>query len=284
MRTQAEEVKEIALAAFPSYSGRKFTVAEFHGPKRLDSCWSEGSRDYFEFVNLESMRTHRVQENGTPWSNGGQILECAELPLNVALVQHTIARGKDLGITIFVNGANLSKLLPAPGASVELSRNELVVLVATRSLKSSYAGIKNYRFHEANEITKINLHEWEEAKASLQAKRLLNAAGAITDEGRNAVPFGDYSDLHSDKLKPQIFYAMHKENKTVMLLSGLYPSYRAAWEDRANILMSDGSKPTHFSQCGTIEDFEKRAQRNGRTILSQQRNVVVQPQMELAAI
>jgi hypothetical protein len=264
MHTNSPEVREIGLAAFPSYKGRSFQVRQFSGTMRLDSCWSEGSRDYYEFINLATKQTYSVPENGTPWSNGGKILECSELPMNVVLVRYHKGRCDD--VTIFVREENMAKLLPAPGP--ELTRNEIIVLVATRSLKSSYAGMKNYRFKEANGLTKINLPEWEEAKASCIAKRLLNTAGAITDAGRNAVPFETYSDLHSDKLKPTTFYAIHKENKTVQLLNGQYATYAAAWADRENFRMSDGSRPTHFSQCGSVEDFEKRAARNSRTILA----------------
>lgn len=64
---------------------------------------------------------------------------------------------------------------------------ESVVLAATRSLKSSYAGIKNYRFYEAHERTGITETEWDSAKAVCIQKGLLNRAGAITDDGRNAI-------------------------------------------------------------------------------------------------
>lgn len=66
------EVREIGLAAFTSYQGRKFQVESLSGEMTLESYWSGGSRDYWCFVELASLRqTRPVVENGTPFSNGG---------------------------------------------------------------------------------------------------------------------------------------------------------------------------------------------------------------------
>ena len=59
---------------------------------------------------------------------------------------------------------------------------------ATCSLKSSYGGVSNYRFHEARRYTGITAERYEAAKASLIARKLLNKAGAVTVEGQNARP------------------------------------------------------------------------------------------------
>ncbi len=69
----------------------------------------------------------------------------------------------------------------------KLTDNENIVLIATRMYKSSYAGIKNYRYHEANNNTQINIDDYNEAKLSLIDKRLLNKAGAITKLGKSIV-------------------------------------------------------------------------------------------------
>jgi len=62
-----------------------------------------------------------------------------------------------------------------------------VVLAATRGLKSSYAGIPNYRRHAAQREVGITIEEWETAKAECISKGFLNRAGAITDDGRNVI-------------------------------------------------------------------------------------------------
>lgn len=175
--TDTPEVRRIALAAFPSYTGRKFAVESFSGPMRLDSNWEGGSRSYFVVLDLASLRHAVIPENGTPFSNGGQIERISELPLNFAVVEHCIFCGKDLGIRIYVREENLTKMLPP---AVELTRDQKIVLVATRSLKS-FA-----RFDEANSYTGISKAAWDQAKAELIARDLLKSSGAITDAGRNA--------------------------------------------------------------------------------------------------
>ena len=174
------EIQQIARIAFPNYSGRKFQVLAFSGPKNIHSYWDGGSRDSYVFVNLNTGKTMEVPENGTFYT--AAIGELKELPEGIVLVEHSIFCGKDAGITVFVHPNNLTKMLPAP---TEVNNNELIVLVATRSLKSSYGGILNYRFHEARQITGIGLISWEKARQSCIAKGLLNKSGAITDNGRN---------------------------------------------------------------------------------------------------
>ena len=74
-----------------------------------------------------------------------------------------------MGITIYVRPENAVGMLPAP---IELTWTEQVVLYACRSLKSSYAGISNYRLHEATRETGITGAEYELAKASLISRKL----------------------------------------------------------------------------------------------------------------
>lgn len=75
---------------------------------------------------------------------------------------------------------------------------EVLVLEATAAYKSSYAGIKNYRFVEMNDILSghgglspgvepMTLTQYEQAQASLRARKLLNKANAITKAGRAAL-------------------------------------------------------------------------------------------------
>jgi len=88
------------------------------------------------------------------------------------------------GITIYANKEDIVPLLPEPQ---ELTEDEITVLLYTRSLKSSYAGIKNYRFYEAHNRTGITSEQWEKAKENCIRKRLLRKNGSITPKGRNAI-------------------------------------------------------------------------------------------------
>jgi len=176
--TDSPEVKAIAQAAFPAYTGRKFRVCEFSSPMRLDSNWEGGSRSYYAVLDLVSLRGITIQENGTPFSNGGKIERISELPLNACVVEHVLFCGKDLGIRIYVRPENMTKMLP--DKPIELTTHQRIVLVATRQLKS-FA-----RFDQANSYTGIGRSQYEQAKAELIAKGLFKSNGSITDAGRNA--------------------------------------------------------------------------------------------------
>ncbi len=188
--TTAPEVQEIARAAFPDYTGRKFSVAAFQGPMNLASYWDGGSRTYYAVVDLNTKKSVEIPQSGTMFDK--QTYRMTTLPFNLAVVAHSIFMGKDGGITIYVNPDNLTKMLPKTD---EVSWAEKVVLAATRGLKSSYAGIKDYRFREALKDTGITRVEWDTAKEALIQKGMLNKAGAITDAGKNAIGWTDLYKL-----------------------------------------------------------------------------------------
>jgi hypothetical protein len=92
-----------------------------------------------------------------------------------------------MGIRIHVHPENAPRLLPAPS---ELSEDELTVLMYTAHLKNSYGGRTNIRYTRAHTKTGITVERWDAARALLVSKKLLLVSGAITGEGRNAVPPG----------------------------------------------------------------------------------------------
>jgi hypothetical protein len=193
--TNDPEVKKIARQVFPDYKGNSIEVIEFNGPKQLPSYWDGGSRDYWAIMNLSTNNYKMVPENGTPFVNNGKIFRISKLPPNFAIINYHTGRVHLL--RIYVNKDNLSKMIPQ--TTNELPWAEKVVLAATAGLKSSYGGISNYRYYEANKDVGITKQEWESAKASLIGKRLLNSAGAITGDGRNAI--GDTRLRHLEKPK-----------------------------------------------------------------------------------
>ena len=66
-----------------------------------------------------------------------------------------------------------------------LSRNEQIVLVSF-SFKSSYAGIREYRRHEAAMQTGITEDEYDAAREELKRKGFINPAHALTALGKEA--------------------------------------------------------------------------------------------------
>jgi hypothetical protein len=183
-----ETVKRIAGAAFPDYRGRTFRIRPVTGPIDVRSYWDGGSRSYFVFVRLADMRASREVPAQSAFDPPLAGAESVPLPAGVVCVEHQIFCGKDMGIVIHARPDDLTPMLPPKD---ELTREEKIVLVATRSLKSSYGGIPNFRKHEAMQQTGIAGAAYDTAKQALIAKGCLNAAGAITNRGRNAIGMAD---------------------------------------------------------------------------------------------
>jgi len=165
------------------YSGRTFKISS-RIPSRLNSYWDGGSRDYYYFYQPATGKIMPVGSNH-PAFEANQPRELKRLPDDLILIEHSIFCGKDAGLTFYVNPENLSNYLPRNNG--ELSLEEKLVLVATRSLKSSYNGIKNLRLYEINRYYRMSGETWEQIKSRLSGKGLLNKRGAITPEGRNSI-------------------------------------------------------------------------------------------------
>lgn len=187
-KTLPAEAGRILAASFPSYNGNKFTL-DFKDSIYIDNTWSGGSREQTVFVRLDTFTAFVPPDS---YRAGAQTVP---IPEGSVAVQHVIFSGKDLGIR-FIAPPGAAKLFPAPAADV--TEDEIIVLVATRSYKSSYGGDSNVRFHEARKNTGITEERWLAAKASATAKGYLNKAGAITTAGKNAAEGHniEYGPLH----------------------------------------------------------------------------------------
>lgn len=172
------------VCALIGYTGRRVCLCTFSGPMQLHSYWDGGSRDYFYFARLADMAIVELGSNH-PVFESGRPNEIKTLPQGFVIVRHSIFCGKDMGIRIYANQGELTPLLPISTESVTL--DEKIVLYATRSLKNSYGGVSDCRFHSATRAVGITRERWEAAKTSLIERKLLNKAGAITADGRNMV-------------------------------------------------------------------------------------------------
>ncbi len=162
----------------------------------LSSYWSGGTKDDHRIVRLSDMQVFSVPENGSGFTAVDRTFGPAGLPVDMpapgfAVVTYT--HGSYNAVSIHVHSADATKMIAPP---VETTWAEKVVLVATRSMKSSYGG--KDRYTRANEDlgtrwdeVVITRAQWNEATVSLKARGFLNAAGAITIDGRNAAGSGD---------------------------------------------------------------------------------------------
>ena len=180
-------LKELAKRVF-GYNGQKFQV-EAAETVHVSSHWDGGSKTYYVVVQADGSFT-QLGECGGLFQPPAYSLEITPETMVLA---HVHFSGKDLGVRFYVHSSVFPKYLRAD--QDELPWAERVVLTATRSLKAYYAGDGNVRFHEANRTTGITQTQWDDAKQSLIEKRLLNKAGAITPDGRNAAGNKQLFDL-----------------------------------------------------------------------------------------
>ena len=109
-------IKAILAATYPEWKGRKVS-AEIATEYQMANYWSEGSRNYVVAYHLESGKTlDACTAAGVPMN---QIAHARiGIPDGVLLVEHAIFCGKDCGVTIYVNAANMQRLLPQTKPSV----------------------------------------------------------------------------------------------------------------------------------------------------------------------
>jgi hypothetical protein len=183
LSTLKPEMQRIFSAAFPGYSGRKWKIETTVVATVPATYWDGGSRTECVFLSMVDLKRLEIAGNHPFFerNNPAQAGATVELTDGVAMVTHSISQGRDMGLTLYVNPANINpELLPAP---VELSADETTVLVYTRSLKSSYGGVSDYRRVSSG----LSTERWETAKAQLIDRGLLKKNGSITAEGKNAV-------------------------------------------------------------------------------------------------
>ena len=129
----------------------------------LASNWSDGTRYWYTLLNMVTKEQLPIGECG----NLGQpkAPELNQLPPNFCLVEKVIFCGKKMFPRIYMNSANITKLLPMN--ELELTPEEAAFLKEYRSLKASYRP-KN-----------------EALRSSLQLKGMLDNRGALTIAGKN---------------------------------------------------------------------------------------------------
>jgi hypothetical protein len=196
MTTIHLDPKDVPATLRGAYAGKKFQaeVCEQVFISSQDGIWDGGSRTTYQMIEAHTSRTIPISDNmSAPW-NAARKDQTVKLEPGYIVIAHSIFCGKDMGLKFYVHPSNAAALLPAK--TDELTPYEKLVLTATRSLKSSYGGQDRYEMMSSEYRSRSILGElayptraqWDETKTTLIAKGLLNKAGAITVQGRNAVP------------------------------------------------------------------------------------------------
>lgn len=184
-------VDAIIRAAFPGYRGKKIWASitdrtSFHG-----TTWDEGNKRDYVAVRLSDLMAQPIAD--APYFRHSPLHTTVfPIPDGFVIVVLIQSRGNEY-LEIIAPASVINPMLPPPN---DLSRDEMICLIATRSRKASYGGVSNYRFSEARRETGITMDRWEAAKASLISKGMLNKAGAITVSGRNACGMKDLYEFH----------------------------------------------------------------------------------------
>jgi hypothetical protein len=112
IKLTAKDIPPMLRNVFPEYHGRKWRANVTTNVQMYDTYWSGGTRNQYRAVNLE---TGMIGEPGS--GAFGNFLDprepTVELPPGVAIVEHSMFMGKDVGITIHVHPSNVRSMLPA---------------------------------------------------------------------------------------------------------------------------------------------------------------------------
>ncbi len=175
-----ETVRKILQRCCPGYSGRNISCKITDSISFHSTNWSGGYRRQYTLYSIKEDKVAGLQEQ--PYFEKSEFYtKSHEIPEGLLIVV-LVNSGQRVYVEIHCRSELVTKRLESKAT---LSWAHKVVLCATASLKSSYAGIKDYRFHEANQRTGINKPEWDQAKAELIELGFLFKNGAITVDGRN---------------------------------------------------------------------------------------------------
>jgi hypothetical protein len=105
------EIKAMVTRCYPDYAGRKFRIAAQVNPLNVASYWDGGSRDYFAFYCLTTGKVVPVPAQSA-YDKKLPGADRVMLPDGIVCIERSFFCGKDIGITVHVNPANLTKFLP----------------------------------------------------------------------------------------------------------------------------------------------------------------------------
>lgn len=172
------DLKDVPAHLRTGYQGRRFavTLCEAVTIPATAGLWDGGSRDVYSAIDLATGATVTACNDG-PFRGGARDQRLA-IPMGVAILRYSIFQGKDCGLTYYLRPEDAAPLLPPPADDLEPTLR--AVLQITAQCKPAY------RLDEAA-YKGIAPETFSSAKALLMERGLLNAAGAITTAGKNAL-------------------------------------------------------------------------------------------------
>lgn len=114
MQVSKQDIEPLINATFPQYKGRKFRVEAKDKVTLYDLNWGGGSRNQYHAVTLDGRAVGNGEKfnQAAPWRNNAEG-STVDIPQGFAIVEHSIFCGKDVGITVYLNPADMPKYLTA---------------------------------------------------------------------------------------------------------------------------------------------------------------------------
>ena len=118
VKVARRDVAEIVAATFPGYRGRRISVEARESATMTDVNWSGGTRSSYAACTLDGRRVGDASRFAAmhPAENPAEGAT-VPIPVGAALVEHRMFCGKDLGLRIHVNPADMPRVLPAAPAA-----------------------------------------------------------------------------------------------------------------------------------------------------------------------
>jgi hypothetical protein len=109
----APELLKVIRAADPNYRKRQATLSASETVGLYGTYWDGGSRSTYTAVDLLTGRSKGAPQYDPPQFGGPRIVPEVAIPEGIAIVQTGIFMGKTATASVYVNPANMAKLLTA---------------------------------------------------------------------------------------------------------------------------------------------------------------------------
>lgn len=107
-----KDVPAIVINTFPDYRGRKIRIQPTDTVTLCDLNWSGGSRSQYRTCTIagDVIGSADRYNMAAPWAHQAEGAS-VPIPQGAVVVRHSIFCGKDTGLTIYVNPADMPNLI-----------------------------------------------------------------------------------------------------------------------------------------------------------------------------
>lgn len=118
MKVSKKDVAAVVAATFPEYKGKKFFIQAAATVTLYDLNWCEGTRNQYHASTISGQKIGNGQKLNAvaPWNNQAEGAT-VQIPQGAVIVCNSIHCGRECGLTVYVNPADMAALLPVAGAA-----------------------------------------------------------------------------------------------------------------------------------------------------------------------